>query len=88
MVEIVVERPPGLVVHIDVTGFPTFVAHMQPACSRADVGMGELEPGDITHLASCPITQDTRGGTARRPIAFNQLAQDKPLIGTQLRRRE
>lgn len=38
MVERVVEWPPGLVVQIDVALFAAFVADMQPADPRTDVG--------------------------------------------------
>src|SRR2546425_4316790 len=64
----------GFVHQIDITPLASLIAHMEPSRLWTHVGMGHLQPGDIAHPASRPVTQGEEGCSASISILLDQRA--------------
>src|SRR2546423_3566933 len=52
--QVLIERLVGFVQQIDITYLALFVTNLEPALLWINMGMGHLQPGDLTHPAARP----------------------------------
>ena len=70
--QIRIERLTSFVQQLDITPLALLIANMEPSLLWAHMGMDHLQPGDLAHPASRPISQSEEGGPTWISILLDQ----------------
>jgi len=55
--QVLIERLVGFVQQMDITYLAPFITNLEPSLLWVNMGMGHLQPGDLTHPAARPVAQ-------------------------------
>jgi hypothetical protein len=80
MLNVVVERTASFVQQINITELLSFMADVQPADFRADMGMLHQQVRNIAHTTPCPVPQRKERCSTQVISFLDQITQDQPLI--------